>query len=428
MDPSSITRPRIAPWVLVALALALVAAVTLVPISHGTGGDDIPFWCLGCGDYALADGVANLVLFVPLGWALARTSVRFSSGLAVVLTSTIGVEWLQHAVIPGRVASVADILANTLGGVVGMVLPRLHRWVVETRGRAARASIVYGVLLIACLGTGAATQAVLSPGTLYWTRGEADGAPYVPFTGSLREVRVDGAPIAFDQWLEVPPRRGRDIAVELTSGRPDTGLAHLVIAWMPTGQGWMWLEQRDRDLHVHFASWSDRAQLRGHSLWLRHVLPVTAGEPVSVRLVVRSFAYRIVLVTKAGTVVRETRMSPGDGWRLFTPAEPAWGPATTLLTAVWLAALLWPLGYLASARSRAATVVAAVGAGVGLVLLPIVSGCAWLPLLGWCGAGSGLLVGSQSWAAGQRMRPDSCSYHAAGTGRTRQSHHTRTSS
>lgn len=396
VDPSSVSQPRIAPRVLVALALALVGAATLVPISHGTGGDDIPFWCLGCGDYALADAAANVALFVPLGWALARTGGPFVTGLAVVLTTTIGIESLQHGVIPGRVASVADILANTLGGVVGMVLPQLHRWVVATRRRAAGASIVYGALLIVCLGAGAATQAILSPRTVYWTRGEADGAPYVPFTGFLRDVRVDGVSIALDRWLEIPPGRGRDIAVELTSGRPDTGLAHIVIAWMPTRQGWMWLEQRDDDLHVHFASGSDRARLRGHSLWLRHVMPAVAGVPVRIQLAVAPWRYRIELVASAGYVVREGRIGVGDGWRLLMPGQREWGPWVRLLTAGWMAALLGPLGYLASRRSRAGVAVAAVGATGTLVLLPVLSGCASPSLAGWCGAAVGFLIGSLS--------------------------------
>jgi len=416
-------------WAPVALALGFVAAATLVPMpTHGMRGGEIPFFCLGCGDYALADGVANVALFVPLGWALSRAGLPPHLALAVVLTTTSVVEWLQHSIIPGRVASMADILANTLGGGAGMALPGLARRLVATRGGTLRASSAYGGLLVASLVVGQALEAIPLPRSLRWTEGGVDSSRFVPFTGSVSAVRLNGAAAPMHERLHLPARNVVEIGVDFVSGRPDTGLAQIVVAWMSSGQAWIWLEQRDRDLHLRLASASDGARLRSHSVWLRHVLPVTAGEPVSVRLVVRSFAYRIVLVTKAGTVVRETRMSPGDGWRLFTPAEPAWGPATTLLTAVWLAALLWPLGYLASARSRAATVVAAVGAGVGLVLLPIVSGCAWLPLLGWCGAGSGLLVGSQSWAVGQRMRPDSCSYHAAGTGRTRQSHHTRTSS
>jgi len=404
VNASSSARTGIVTWGPVALALGMIAAATLVPMSPGMPGDAIPFWCLGCGDYALADAVANVVLFVPLGWALARTGVRSSSGLAVVLTTTIGVESLQYAVIAGRVASVADILANTLGGLIGLLLPYLHRWVVDTGRRAVCAAIVYGSLLIACLGAGGATQAILSPRTLYWTRGKADGSRYVPFTGALREVLVDGAPITLEQWRDVPPGKGGDIEVALTSGRPDTGLAHVVIAWMPNGRGWLWLEQRNRDLHIHLASGSDHARLQGHSLWLRRVMPAVAGDPVTVRLVVRRFGYRIVLVSTAGDVVREARITPGDGWRLFAPGEREWSPWAGVLTAGWMAVLLAPLGYLASVRSGRAVAVVAVGASISLVLLSLGSGGTWLGLPGWCGAVIGFLVGLQRSAVLRRTR------------------------
>jgi hypothetical protein len=386
-------------WLPVAIALGFVAVVTLVPVSHGMRGDAIPFWCLGCGDYALADAVANVVLFVPLGWTISRASVRPSVGFAVVLTTTVGVEWLQHGFIAGRVASISDILTNALGGAVGMALPGLRRRVIETPGRAQGAAIGYGLLLVVCLAVGIMTQAVSRPETLQWTEGSADTTQYVPFTGSLAVVRADGAPVAMHAALDVPTHGALEIAVDLVSGRPDTGVAQIVVAWMPSGRGWMWLEQRDRDLHVHVASASDRARLRGHSVWLEHAMPVTAGEPVRIRLSVGSFSYRIVVVTNAGTIVREARISPGDGWRVLAPGGRAWSAWTALLTAGWMAALFWPFGYLTSVRSRGAVVVAAVSAGVILVSLPIVSGCAWLPLVGWCGAASGLLGGSQIRAA-----------------------------
>jgi len=59
-----------------------------------------------------------------------------------------------------------------------------------------------------------------------------------------------------------------------------------------------------------------------------------------------------------------------------------------------MAVLLAPLGYLATVRSRVTAVVIAAGAGTSLILLSIVSGCAWLPLPGWCGATAGFVVGS----------------------------------
>ncbi|HVH68726.1 MAG TPA: VanZ family protein [Gemmatimonadales bacterium] len=383
-----------------ALALALVAVATLIPIPHGNGGDDIPFWCLGCGDYALADAVANVVLFVPLGWAMSRTGVRTWLALAAVLATTSTVESLQYGFIAGRVASIQDILTNTLGGAVGMALPGVWARAVDA---PVRASIVYGLLLAGCLGVSTALQAVSPARTLYWTEGVADLTHYVPFTGSVRTVRVDGAPITMHEWLDMPAEKVVEIAVDLVSGRPDTGLAHVVIAWMPSGSGWMWLEQRDRDLHLHLTSASDRWRLRGHSVWLRQSMPAMAGEPVSVRLVVRPFSYRIILVTNGGTLVREADIGPGDGWRLFAPGTREWGLRTTLFTAAWMAALVGPLGYLASVRSRAAVGVAAMSATAALCLLPIVAGCAWPPLPGWCGAASGVLVGSLSRALVERF-------------------------
>jgi VanZ like family len=386
---------RLAAWAPVALALAFVAALTLVPVSHALSVDDIPFWCLGCGDYALADGVANVVLFVPLGWAMSGAGVRWSRGLAVILMITIGIESLQYGFIPGRVASIADILANTVGGAVGITIPHLRRWVSAPPERARRAAIVYALLLVGCLGVGVETQAILPSGTLYWTRGVADGLHYVPFNGSLRDVRVDDVPIPLDRWLTISRSAigARDIGVALTSGRPDTGLAHVIIAWMPNGRGWMWLEQRDRDLHVHIASRSDPLRLHGHSFWLRNAMPAQAGEPVSIRLVVRPFGYRIALRTNAAGVVREARVSPGDGWRLFAPGQRGWGKWAGLWTAGWMAVLLVPLGYAASRASRATALATAVGAAVYLVVLPTGSGCAWLPVPGWCGAAAGLLIG-----------------------------------
>jgi hypothetical protein len=391
MRNSCLARRGVVTWGLVAVAFGLVAIATLVPNSHGTGGGGPPFWCLACGDYAVADAVANVALFVPLGWALGRARVRPFVGLAVLVTTTLTVEWLQYTLVPGRDASLSDILTNSVGGVTGMALPGLQRKIAESGGRALRAAILYGVLLVAGLGVGEGTQAVPLPRTLRWTEGSTRG--YVPFTGSLRALQVDGAPVLMREWHNIPPRDAVEVTVDLLSGRPDAGLAQLIVAWMPSGDGWIWFEQQERDLRVHIASASDRSRLRGHSTWLSAIMPAIAGEPVTLRLVVRPFAYRIAVETKAGNLVRHEEVTPGHGWRLFTPFEHGGEPWASLLTGGWMAVLLGPLAYLTSVRSRATAVVAAVGAGVSLVLLPIVSGCAWLPLPGWCGAMSGFLVG-----------------------------------
>jgi hypothetical protein len=378
----------------VAVALALVAVATLVPTRDWAGRGGVSPWCFACGDYGWADFAANVALFAPLGWALARAPVRLQVGLAAVLITTIGIELLQYAFVPGRVASVSDVVANTAGAVVGMVLPRLERWVTASRARALAATVLYAALLVVSLGLGSAAQVVPLPRALRWTEGNA-AHPYVPFLGVVSAVRINGASVPVQQWRDVPSQGGVEIAIDILSGRPDTGLAQVIVVRRPGRgeRGWVWLEQRDRDLRVHLASASDDFRLRGHSEWLLAALPATPGDRVAMGVVVRPFSYRIVVGSGSRVVVRDARVTLGDGWRLLVPFERKGEPWASLLTAAWMAVLLGPLGYVASVRSRATSVVAAVGASASLLLLPILSGCAGLPLPGWCGALIGFLGG-----------------------------------
>lgn len=70
------------------------------------------------------DAVINLIGFVPLG-ILLFTSLgprrRMAYGLAVIVLTSATIEGLQF-VVPGRVPAVDDILLNTAGGVIGLLI------------------------------------------------------------------------------------------------------------------------------------------------------------------------------------------------------------------------------------------------------------------------------------------------------------------
>ena len=380
-------------WTTVTAALILIAAATLIPVTGEPAGAALPFWCVACGDYDLADALANVALFAPLGWAVARTGAGPGRGVALILATTLAVEWLQHAVVPGRVASGSDVVANTVGGIVGMALPGLRRWVAASQGRALGATAIYGTLLVAGVSGGVAMQAVPMPRSLRWMEESPPLPGYMPFAGTLEAVRVNGAGVALRDWAVVPPRDLADVAVDLVSAAPDARRAEIISADQPAGPKWMWVDQQDRDLQLHLASAADGVLLRSHALWVRDVMPGVAGEAMTIQVDVRTFSYRMRIKTTRGEVARSWSMSPGDGWRLFAPFERSREPFAPLLSGVWLAALAAPLGYLASLRSRAAVLVSAAGAGAYVLLLPLISGCAWLPVSGWCGAIGGLALG-----------------------------------
>src|SRR3989454_12144195 len=135
------------------------------------------------------------------------------------------------------------------------------------------------------------------------------------------------------EGLNIPPRDTVEITLDLLSARPDTGLAQLIVGWMPSGDGWIWLEQQGRDLRVHVASASDRFRLRGHSTWLGAAMPAMGGEPVTIRLGGRRFSYWLSVATDTGKLVRREEGTPGRGWRLFPPLERQGQRSAALVTA-----------------------------------------------------------------------------------------------
>lgn len=83
----------------------------------------LPRWV----SFGLIEWLSNVVMFVPIGF-LGALAVRPQRLLWVIpacaLASTV-IELVQQAALPDRTASVADIVANTLGGVIGVLLTRL---------------------------------------------------------------------------------------------------------------------------------------------------------------------------------------------------------------------------------------------------------------------------------------------------------------
>lgn len=80
--------------------------------------------------YDVVQFVANVVLFVPLGWlAVALTRARWWQVTLLGLLLSTGIEVGQALVRPDRFATVSDVVANTLGTALGAAAAALllHR-------------------------------------------------------------------------------------------------------------------------------------------------------------------------------------------------------------------------------------------------------------------------------------------------------------
>ena len=88
---------------LLLLSVSAILVLTLIPVSGDTPqGVSI---CIICGDRGLADAVLNMILFAPLGVALALHQRRPMSVAIAALLLSLSVESLQIVILtctPGR--------------------------------------------------------------------------------------------------------------------------------------------------------------------------------------------------------------------------------------------------------------------------------------------------------------------------------------
>jgi Concanavalin A-like lectin/glucanases superfamily/VanZ like family len=97
--------------------------------------------CVLCGRKALADGLANLLLFVPLGIALAALGCAPRRVILLAGGLSLSIELAQFA-IPGRDPSLGDLLFNVAGAAVGVGLGRrAPRWLLPDSRRAGLLSL-----------------------------------------------------------------------------------------------------------------------------------------------------------------------------------------------------------------------------------------------------------------------------------------------
>jgi Concanavalin A-like lectin/glucanases superfamily/VanZ like family len=189
-------------WCLLACAVALVLAATLLPSEPEGELRWSRVLCVVCGQASLADGFANLVLFVPLGLSLALLSCGRTREIPLAAALSLSVELAQF-VVPGRDPNLGDFIFNTLGAVVGGEIVRsAPLWMSAGPRAAARLSLAASVATVTVFILTAMLLTVSLPDTAYVAGsrslqgsttplrigGNVD--PHSHFQGRIDEVRV----------------------------------------------------------------------------------------------------------------------------------------------------------------------------------------------------------------------------------------------
>jgi hypothetical protein len=358
-------------------------------------------WCIVCGDYGGADIAANLILFLPFAAGLRLAGLSWRRTVLCCAATSFTVELLQLVAIPGRDASLSDLLSNTTSGALGAALaPALPTAIVPSARRSLRLLIGGCAIWVGALAlAGWLLEPSVPDG---WLRSvwAPTGAGSAAFKGRVTAVRLDGAPMP----THGAPSDSADLRRRLEAGTftleadVTSGARVPVPSWiygLHGPSGWvLTLFQVKRKPGVAIPVRALRFRSRLVTLTLPHGLPVEVGVPVHLRATERDGVVR--LESTWGGVTREAglRLSPAYGWRVISPFELA-ADRAPWLTAVCLAISMVPLGYWAGRARRAAAAIPwlAAALGVGLAVVPRATG--FPPVAGseWLAAGLGAVLG-----------------------------------
>ena len=368
--PSRVSRVA---RIFIFIAAGLVLAATLYPAeAMGDGGG---VGCLICGDRGLADAIVNVILFMPLGAAagLAGRSTRTALLVGAILSG--GVEAAQMTLIPGRDASLGDLLFNTTGAALGVLLLRsANAWLRFPQQIAARMSLLSATLVLLMIGlTGFLFVPQPQSGT-YYTMWRPLLLHLDPYPAPVHSVMVgpDSVPPARvdnPARLQAQLRSGGPIRVVAEAAPAPTRISALFAVYDGLRQEVL-LFGPDREDVVF------RTRMRAASLLLDYPdyrapgawRATTPGRPVEVVFERAGLHYCLGLGPKPPC---NYGFYAAMGWALFLYIEhwPVWFQST--LSFLWLMLLGLPIGFWARRRWESYLAVA-LFAGSLTVLPPLV--------------------------------------------------------
>lgn len=391
---------------LAASGLAIILIATLWPIPGAF--TQAPSLCVLCGEQWPLDLALNILLFIPLGAGLGVANVRARRAIAFALVITVTVELLQIRAIPGRDASLGDVVWNTCGGALGWWIGNGWRWWVLPGARRARRLLVAGCAAwLAIVGATSWLLVRSLPRSQYWGQWAPVLGHLDRFRGRLLAVDVAGQPLP--TWIAPDSRalRARLLAdrmlvrATILPGGATAGLAPIAAIHDAYRRQIFILGQEGRDLIFTIRLREDDAGLRRPAVRLPDALPAAASSDtvhVAGGVIARALLARVE--TRAGTREQWLPLGPGVGWYALSPVDHELGREWIGTAVLWLAVLAFPLGWWAARSAsedgraqRAWLVLPVIVMAGGLAALPSMAGAHAATAWDWVGAALGLATG-----------------------------------
>jgi hypothetical protein len=399
------SRQRRGALALTAAALVFVAAETLVPHPENAAlVARTPIWCLVCGDLGLLDVLLNVLLFIPLGAGLRLLGRSWRQTVLLGAALSLVIETAQYLGIPGRDASLGDLITNTLGAGVGaMLAASWGAWLTPSRPAARFLTLGAAVAWLGQIAaTGAAVRPTLPP-TVYWGQRAADLGQFDTFPGRLLDARVGALPLPSHQLPNSGEVRqallaGDPLTAVAEPAGPTDGIAPLASIFDGDQREIVVLGQWNEDLVFRLRARAIDWKLRPPAIRLRSVFRSAAPETLTVSGAIKNDRFVVEAAGPGGRVSRVLPLSTQWGWSLLLPFEYAFGSEVGWVSALWVGCWLLPIGFwlgFTGFRAGAAPVFALVLLLLGLALVPALyhqptAAAEWVA--GFLGTGSGWLL------------------------------------
>ena len=398
------SRHRVPGVALASLGLVLVLLLTLWPAPQEAKRSQLtPVWCLVCGDIGMQDVLQNVMMLMPFGLGLGLLGWRLPRAVLVGLALALGVEVLQYTVVPGRDASLSDVVTNTLGTMLGVLVAGRIDWLLRPPPREASRLALGGLATWLTLWVASGWLLGASPGPAPWhavLRPELIDAP--PFAGEIVSARLSGTALS-DGDQALPSH------VITAYGHDSVAFTASVLMGPPVQERRGLLEVRDGDSTLQFTVAEQRGALRfamrtrSSALLLRPIsfrMPATPVDPPGTPV---TFSIR----RDAGTIVAGSRTTGGDEVRaaigphwlatLLLPVEARPGLGWEVFAYLWVASLRLPVGWWAAQSAPASTLTLAFTAFAvvigGLRTVPPAFHLSHTSAVGWAMACGSLLLG-----------------------------------
>lgn len=390
-------------WTLTLAGLLFIAWMTLIPAPEQAQlVRQTPVWCLVCGDLGLVDVLLNILLFVPYGLGLGLARVRRRRAIAAIIVTTCCIELLQMKVIAGRDASLSDVITNTMGGLLGLVLAA--RWrglVLPPRRRSGLLAVGAASLWIAIQLFSAWALHPDLPRSAWYGQHAPTLGQFDQFRGRVLSATLAGHRLGNDRLRNTPEvraalLRGTPLEVVAVTGEAPTRLAPIFSIFDDRQREIVLLGQTGDELAFHLRTRLAALRLRGPSLAAEHAVPRTGGDTLRVSGRFERGVMSLDWSLNGGPARHESlRLSPSWGWSFVLPYDHAFGPWTPFLTMLWVGGLLLPVGYWAGRAGwgRRALPAGVLLLGLGLAAAPWAVGIPLAAGTEWAAGAAGIVAG-----------------------------------